>query len=172
MSDQQFIAAELTSADMETPELAQTLCTALQVGIVEVLRIWNIRPSAVVGHSSGEIAAAYAAGAITAEDAIKIAYFRGQVSRTLKTEGGLAAVGLSRYSCGLSRGWRYNPMRKQPRKRDDLWRQASGGQGAGTHLRSPARSSLSSPPGHNGISLSWVSPGIHTYTGLLVADDK
>lgn len=91
-----MILAELTSADMEIPELAQPLCTALQVGIVEVLRSWNIRPSAVVGHSSGEIAAAYAAGAITAEDAIKIAYFRGQVSKTLKTEGGMAAVGLSR----------------------------------------------------------------------------
>ncbi|GLI78239.1 type I iterative PKS [Penicillium ochrochloron] len=91
-----MILAELTAVEMEAPELSQPLCTALQVGIVEILRSWNIRPSAVVGHSSGEIAAAYAAGAITAEDAIKIAYFRGQVSKMLKTEGGMAAVGLSR----------------------------------------------------------------------------
>ncbi|KAE8141770.1 polyketide synthase [Aspergillus pseudotamarii] len=87
---------ELTAAEMESPELSQPLCTALQVGLVEVLRSWNIHPSAVVGHSSGEIAAAYTTGAITAEQAIKIAYFRGQVSKLLRTEGGMAAVGLSR----------------------------------------------------------------------------
>lgn len=91
-----MITRELTAAEIESPELSQPLCTALQVGLVEVLRSWNIHPSAVVGHSSGEIAAAYTTGAITAEQAIKIAYFRGQVSKLLRTEGGMAAVGLSR----------------------------------------------------------------------------
>ncbi|KAE8333350.1 fatty acid synthase S-acetyltransferase [Aspergillus sergii] len=94
--DDQMITTELSAAEMESPELSQPLCTALQVGLVEVLRSWNIHPSAVVGHSSGEIAAAYTAGAITAEQAIKIAYFRGQVSKLPRTEGGMAAVGLSR----------------------------------------------------------------------------
>ncbi|KNG83443.1 hypothetical protein ANOM_008035 [Aspergillus nomiae NRRL 13137] len=91
-----MMMTDLTAAEMESPELSQPLCTALQIGLVEVLRGWNIHPSAVVGHSSGEIAAAYTAGAITAEQAIKIAYFRGQVSESLKTQGGMGAVGLSR----------------------------------------------------------------------------
>lgn len=62
-----MISSELTAAEMETPELSQPLCTALQIGLIEVLRYWNVQPSSVVGHSSGEIAAAYAAGAIRAE---------------------------------------------------------------------------------------------------------
>ena len=63
-----------------------------------MLRSWGISPSAVVGHSSGEIAAAYASGAITAQDAISIAYHRGQATLPLKSshKGGMAAIGLSR----------------------------------------------------------------------------
>lgn len=41
----------------------------------------SVRPHWVVGHSSGEIAAAYVAGFLPLEDAIKIAYFRGQAAQ-------------------------------------------------------------------------------------------
>lgn len=77
-------------------EFAQPLCTAVQVALVNLLRHWGIAPSAVVGHSSGEIAAAYASGALSAEVAILIAYFRGQAMKTFssKRHGGMAAVGL------------------------------------------------------------------------------
>jgi len=51
-------------------------------------------PSSVVGHSSGEIAAAYAAGYLTMADAITIAYYRGFVMKNNKLDGGMAAVGL------------------------------------------------------------------------------
>jgi acyl transferase domain-containing protein len=40
------------------PEYSQPLCTALQIALVELLRSFDIEPFAVVGHSSGEIAAA------------------------------------------------------------------------------------------------------------------
>lgn len=40
------------------PELSQSLCTILQVALVNLLRRFDVKPSAVVGHSSGEIAAA------------------------------------------------------------------------------------------------------------------
>lgn len=56
---------------------------------------WGIRPSSVVGHSSGEIAAAYAAGAITAQSAIIIAYYRGLAAKRQDGSGAMAAVGLS-----------------------------------------------------------------------------
>lgn len=63
-----------------------------------VLEEWGISPQAVVGHSSGEIAAAYAAGCLTREDAIKAAYYRGQaakVSSTIDdTSVGMLAAGL------------------------------------------------------------------------------
>ena len=45
--------------------------------LVDLLRLANVHFDAVVGHSSGEIAAAYAAGYLTARDAIYIAYYRG-----------------------------------------------------------------------------------------------
>ena len=54
-------------------------------------------PDAVVGHSSGEIAAAYACGSLTAEEAILIAYYRGRATLDLdKTRGGMAAIGLGK----------------------------------------------------------------------------
>ncbi|CAI7658829.1 unnamed protein product [Penicillium glandicola] len=56
---------------------SQPLCTAIQIALVQLLQAANIKLTAVVGHSSGEIAAAYAAGYLNEEDAIRIAYYRG-----------------------------------------------------------------------------------------------
>ncbi|KAF6833041.1 Lovastatin diketide synthase LovF 1 [Colletotrichum plurivorum] len=79
-------------------ELSQPCLIAIQVALVDLLRSWGVSPTAVVGHSSGETAAGYASGAITAEDAIRIAYHRGQITRLIKTahKGSMAAVGLGR----------------------------------------------------------------------------
>jgi acyl transferase domain-containing protein/NADPH:quinone reductase-like Zn-dependent oxidoreductase/ubiquinone/menaquinone biosynthesis C-methylase UbiE len=77
---------------------SQPLCTALQVALVDLLASWNIRPRSVVGHSSGEIAAAYAMGALSIEAAMTVAYFRGLLSpkvRTMGHDGRMMAVGLS-----------------------------------------------------------------------------
>ncbi len=49
-------------------ELSQPGCTAIQLAMVDLLKTWGVRPSAVVGHSSGEIGAAYAAGVLSLED--------------------------------------------------------------------------------------------------------
>ena len=64
--------------------------------LVDLLATWSILPSVVVGHSSGELAAAYAAGALSAKDAIIAAYYRGYVCKTAKKTGGMAAVGLGK----------------------------------------------------------------------------
>lgn len=74
----------------------QTLCTVLQVALVDLLRSWDIVPSRVVGHSSGEIAAAYCLGVLSREDSWKIAYFRGLLSSSLRetgVQGAMMAVG-------------------------------------------------------------------------------
>ena len=60
---------------LDQAEISQPLCTALM--LVIILRSAGITFDAVVGHSSGEIGAAYAAGIISALDAIRIAYYRG-----------------------------------------------------------------------------------------------
>lgn len=57
--------------------IAQPLCTAVQILLVDLLALSDVHFDAVIGHSSGEIGAAYAAGYLSARDAILIAYFRG-----------------------------------------------------------------------------------------------
>ncbi|RCI14484.1 hypothetical protein L249_6098 [Ophiocordyceps polyrhachis-furcata BCC 54312] len=75
-------------------ELMATLIVAVQIGLIDVLRSWKITPDMVVGHSSGEIAAAYASGAITAQAAISAAFFRGASCSETEQAGAMAAVGL------------------------------------------------------------------------------
>ncbi|RYP44645.1 hypothetical protein DL768_008911 [Monosporascus sp. mg162] len=80
-------------------EFSQPLCTAVQIAIVNLLKAAQVDFSAVVGHSSGEIAAAYAAGYISAEDAIRIAYYRGYFLQNSNQEdsilGAMLAVGIT-----------------------------------------------------------------------------
>ncbi|KAJ8129296.1 hypothetical protein O1611_g4338 [Lasiodiplodia mahajangana] len=74
---------------------SQPLCTAVQIGLVNVLNSWGVNPSAVVGHSSGEIAAAYASGLISASQAIVAAYFRGYAVAHEPAQGAMLACGLT-----------------------------------------------------------------------------
>ncbi|KAM0454269.1 hypothetical protein ACHAPV_008542 [Trichoderma viride] len=74
---------------------SQPICTAVQVALVNMLRTWGVSPSAVIGHSSGEIAAAYGAGLLTASEAILAAYFRGFAVGQLKSRGNMMAAGIS-----------------------------------------------------------------------------
>jgi acyl transferase domain-containing protein len=62
-------------------ELSLPLCAAVQVGLVRVLAKAGISFYLVVGHSGGEIGAAYAAAMISATDAVRIAYYRGIVCK-------------------------------------------------------------------------------------------
>lgn len=75
-------------------DIAQPLCTAIQVALVDLFSDWNIVPSVSVGHSSGEIGAAYAAGLISAPEAIIIAFARGRAVREAASAGSMLAVGL------------------------------------------------------------------------------
>ena len=75
-------------------EFSQPLCTAIQIAIVQLLQLWGIRPVVTCGHSSGEIAASFAAGLISATEAIIVAYYRGKVVRDVNTDGAMMAVGL------------------------------------------------------------------------------
>lgn len=51
-------------------ELAQPTTTIIQMALVDMLSYYGVKPQFVTGHSSGEIAAAYAAGALAREGAI------------------------------------------------------------------------------------------------------
>ena len=84
------------------PHISQPICTILQMALVDELKSWGVSPVSCVGHSSGEIGAAYAIGALSRQDAITVAYFRGQASSIITKKrgdlnGGMVAVGLDRY---------------------------------------------------------------------------
>jgi acyl transferase domain-containing protein/NADPH:quinone reductase-like Zn-dependent oxidoreductase len=76
------------------------ICVAVQIALVRLLDSWGIKPSAVTSHSSGEIGAAYAVGAISLRRAMGIAYFRSKLAADLTqrstSKGGMIAVGLGR----------------------------------------------------------------------------
>ncbi|KAM0274364.1 hypothetical protein ACHAQH_007901 [Verticillium albo-atrum] len=85
---------------VHTAAVAQPLCTALQVALVDLLHSVGIKFACVVGHSSGEIAAAYTAGRLTLRDSILISFFRGQEAHKATgprgESGGMLAVGLTK----------------------------------------------------------------------------
>lgn len=75
-------------------EYSQPLCTAVQIALVDLLADWGVHPTVTIGHSSGEMAAAYAAGFLSAETAITAAYYRGKVTQDVREGGAMMAVGL------------------------------------------------------------------------------
>ncbi|KAK3328388.1 hypothetical protein B0T19DRAFT_475997 [Cercophora scortea] len=84
--------------------LSQPITVALQLCLVQLLRSWDIHPTAVVSHSSGEIAAAYTAGALSFSEALGVVYYRGELARKYKElstqAGGMLAAGISASEAG------------------------------------------------------------------------
>lgn len=98
-SVQEELFRDESSSRVGDAEFSQRLCTIVQVALVDLLHSLEIAPVAVAGHSSGEIAAAYAKGAITREAAWLIAYQRGRLSGSLSlikpgTDGTMLAAGI------------------------------------------------------------------------------
>jgi acyl transferase domain-containing protein/surfactin synthase thioesterase subunit len=91
---EELLATEERSRLGET-EIAQPALFALQVALVALWKSWSIQPSAVVGHSLGEVAAAYTAGALCLESAIQVVYHRGRLMQHGTGYGKMAAVELS-----------------------------------------------------------------------------
>lgn len=97
-----FLLDELAKAEdftkIHDPEYSQPICTALQMALIDLLESCGQSPSAVLGHSSGEIAAAYCAGALSKWSALKIAFYRGRLSAKLarsQRQGAMMSVDLS-----------------------------------------------------------------------------
>ncbi|KAF1818303.1 thiolase-like protein [Dissoconium aciculare CBS 342.82] len=80
---------------------SQPLCTALQLGLLAFCRSIGLQPKATVGHSSGEIAAAHAAGILSLRDAIIIAYYRGvfMSAASANKPGAMAAITMTAVEC-------------------------------------------------------------------------
>lgn len=90
----EFQVDEAASRMHET-EVAQPANFALQVALHALWRHWGITPDVIVGHSAGEAAAAYAAGMLNLEEAVRVIYHRSRLQQRTTGSGKMAAIGLS-----------------------------------------------------------------------------
>jgi acyl transferase domain-containing protein/acyl carrier protein len=93
------LIAEMTRPESESrialTEVAQPMLFALQLGLTQVLRSQGINPSAVLGHSVGEAAAAWACGALSREQATSVIFHRSREQAKTAGKGKMAALGVS-----------------------------------------------------------------------------
>lgn len=94
-SIREAMLAPESESRMERTEVAQPANFALQVALVRLWESWGIRPSAVVGHSVGEVTAAYVAGVYSMEEAVLVSFHRSRLQQTTAGLGGMLAVGLA-----------------------------------------------------------------------------
>ncbi|MGE0558034.1 MAG: type I polyketide synthase [Burkholderiales bacterium] len=76
-------------------EFAQPALFALQVGITQMLRRQGLQAVAVAGHSVGEVAAAWASGALSLEQAVRVIYQRSHAQASTRGQGQMTAVGMN-----------------------------------------------------------------------------
>jgi phthiocerol/phenolphthiocerol synthesis type-I polyketide synthase C len=80
---------------LQATEVAQPLLFALQVGLTQCLRACGLSPTMVIGHSVGEIAAAWACGALSLEQATQVVYHRSAWQAVTRGLGAMTAAALS-----------------------------------------------------------------------------
>ncbi|NKZ02025.1 type I polyketide synthase, partial [Nocardiopsis alborubida] len=76
-------------------DVVQPVLFAVMVALADLWRVHGLRPSAVVGHSQGEIAAAHVAGALSLEDAAHVVITRSRLFTSLVGRGSMASLALS-----------------------------------------------------------------------------
>ncbi|GAA0223684.1 type I polyketide synthase [Cryptosporangium japonicum] len=81
---------------LERVDVVQPVLFAVMVSLAAVWRSVGVHPAAVVGHSQGEIAAAYVAGALTLDDAARIVTLRSRALVALAGTGGMLSVAVAR----------------------------------------------------------------------------
>ncbi|KAK3313619.1 acyl transferase domain-containing protein [Apodospora peruviana] len=78
---QEELLRDAESTRVSSVHISQPSTVALQLALVNLLRSWNVYPSAVVSHSTGEFAAAYTVGALSFSQALGIVYHLGDLGR-------------------------------------------------------------------------------------------
>lgn len=98
------LAKDKKTSRIDDAALSQPVCSALQLALVDLLSSWNVHPIGVVGHSSGEMAAAYCAGGLSFDSCLKAAYWRGALASTLaettSRPGAMASIAMSAEEIG------------------------------------------------------------------------
>jgi acyl transferase domain-containing protein len=86
------LIARADASDLEDVAIVQPLLFAVQVMLARVWMSWGVRPSACIGHSLGEVAAAHIAGALTLEDAARVICARSALLARKRGQGAMALV--------------------------------------------------------------------------------
>ncbi|XP_072176746.1 probable polyketide synthase 1 [Diadema setosum] len=73
-------------------EVSQPAILFIQLGLFNLWSHWGVKPACVVGHSLGEVSAAYACGGMTLEEAVETIYIRSIEQGKLKGTGSMAAL--------------------------------------------------------------------------------
>ncbi|WP_319412733.1 SDR family NAD(P)-dependent oxidoreductase [uncultured Cohaesibacter sp.] len=81
--------------DLKQTSIAQPLLFAIQVALTEALKASGIQPGAVMGHSVGEVAAAWASGALSLQQAVEVIYWRSHHQEAVAGTGKMAVIKLS-----------------------------------------------------------------------------
>ncbi|WP_108663613.1 type I polyketide synthase [Acuticoccus kandeliae] len=87
-----MLFSEDLETEIERTEIAQPLLFALQVAMTEALDKQGLSPALVVGHSVGEVAAAWASGALSLSDAVRVIHARSTHQEVTRHLGGMAAL--------------------------------------------------------------------------------
>ena len=80
---------------MARTEVAQPANFLLQIALAAELETLGVRPAAIVGHSVGEVSAAYLSGMLSLQDAVKVSYHRSRLQGRMAGTGSMLAVGMS-----------------------------------------------------------------------------
>ncbi|WP_194911814.1 type I polyketide synthase [Catenulispora rubra] len=94
------IAGAPGAASLDRVDVVQPTLFAMMVSLAELWRSRGVVPSAVVGHSQGEIAAAYIAGALSLRDAARVVALRSAELTRLSGQGGMASIALDSETVG------------------------------------------------------------------------
>jgi acyl transferase domain-containing protein/NADPH:quinone reductase-like Zn-dependent oxidoreductase/acyl carrier protein len=81
-------------SNMNETRVAQPANFFIQAALFDLWKSWGIEPDAVVGHSVGEVPAAYVSGALTLEEAVLVSYHRSRCQQMTAGQGTMLAIGL------------------------------------------------------------------------------
>jgi acyl transferase domain-containing protein len=89
---EETLLAEEREEDLARIDVVQPLLCALQIALARLWMAWGLSPTALIGHSMGEVAAAHLAGLLSLADAARIICLRSRLLRRLRGLGAMALL--------------------------------------------------------------------------------